>query len=146
MTTFPDSDPATAPRPDGPGGDQDALESPQVPDVTSPEAATPPTEEHPADQPGGTPPAPAHPNGAAAAAGSLLELALTELQGRRAGLLAEIAALDANVVDVSHMRTNPRLAVDEVEITIGLETRGPEHRDQLLARLTDDGYQIVSAE
>ena len=65
--------------------------------------------------------------------------------GSLAGLLAEIADLDANVVDVSHMRTNPRLAVDEVEITIGLETRGPEHRDQLLGRLTDDGYRIVAA-
>ena len=94
MTTFPDSDPAAAPRPDGPGGDQDALESPQVPDVTSPEVATPPTEDKPSDQPGGTPPAPADPNGSAAAAGSRLELALTELQGRRAGLLAEIAALE----------------------------------------------------
>lgn len=66
--------------------------------------------------------------------------------GSLAGLLDKIAAMDANVVDVSHLRTNPRLAVDEVEITIDLETRGPEHRDQLLARLKDDGYRIVSAQ
>jgi hypothetical protein len=94
MTPYPDSDPAAAPRPDGPGGDQDALESSQVPDVTSPEASTQPTEEKPSDQPGGTPPSSADANGAAAAAGNLLELALSELQGRRAGLLAEIAALE----------------------------------------------------
>ncbi|MGI9196997.1 MAG: threonine ammonia-lyase [Candidatus Nanopelagicales bacterium] len=66
--------------------------------------------------------------------------------GSLAGLLERIASLDANVVDVSHLRTNPRLAVDEVEITIDMETRGSEHRDQLLTRLRDDGYRIVSAQ
>jgi len=64
--------------------------------------------------------------------------------GSLAGLLGEIAAMDANVVDVSHLRTNPRLAVDEVEITIDLETRGADHRDQLLARLRDAGYRVVA--
>ncbi|MDP5094567.1 MAG: hypothetical protein NWQ12_01755, partial [Candidatus Nanopelagicales bacterium] len=57
--------------------------------------------------------------------------------------LAEIGAWDANVVDVSHLRTNPRLAVDEVEITIDLETRGPEHREQLLEHLRTRGYRIA---
>lgn len=66
--------------------------------------------------------------------------------GSLASLLAEIASMDANVVDVSHLRTNPRLAVDEVEITIDLETRGAEHRDQLLQRLQETGYRIVSAQ
>jgi len=63
--------------------------------------------------------------------------------GSLAGLLDEIGRLDANVVDVSHLRTNPRLAVDEVEITIDLETRGPEHRGRLLDRLHECGYRIV---
>lgn len=65
--------------------------------------------------------------------------------GSLAGLLAEIASADANVVDVSHLRTNPRLAVDEVEITIDLETRGADHRDQLLDTLRASGYRIVEA-
>lgn len=64
--------------------------------------------------------------------------------GTLAGLLEEIAASDANVVDVSHLRTNPRLAVDEVEITVDLETRGSEHRDRVLDRLRQAGYRIVS--
>jgi hypothetical protein len=46
------------------------------------------------DQPGGTPHPPATSAGSAATAASLLELALTELQGRRADLLAEIAGLE----------------------------------------------------
>jgi threonine dehydratase len=63
--------------------------------------------------------------------------------GSLAGLLDEIGRLDANVVDVSHLRTNPRLAVDEVEITIDLETRGPEHRGRLLDRLAECGYRVI---
>ena len=63
--------------------------------------------------------------------------------GSLAGLLAEIGEWDANVVDVSHLRTNPRLAVDEVEITIDLETRGAEHREQLLEHLRQRGYRIT---
>jgi threonine dehydratase len=66
--------------------------------------------------------------------------------GSLAGLLAEIGGLDANVVDVSHLRTNPRLAVDEVEITIDLETRGAEHREQLLGHLRDKGYRITEVQ
>jgi hypothetical protein len=46
------------------------------------------------DQPGGTSHPPATSAGSAATAASLLELALTELQGRRADLLAEIAGLE----------------------------------------------------
>jgi hypothetical protein len=46
------------------------------------------------DQPGGTPHPPTTSAGSAATAASLLELALTELQGRRADLLAEIGGLE----------------------------------------------------
>lgn len=65
--------------------------------------------------------------------------------GSLAGLLDEVAAADANIVDVSHLRTNPHLAVDEVEITLDLETRGLEHRDRVLKILRDRGYRIVSS-
>jgi len=75
-----------------------------------------------------------------------LTVHMPDRPGSLAGLLNEIARMDANVVDVSHLRTNPRLAVDEVEITIDLETRGQEHREQLLATLRDHGYRIVSAQ
>ena len=66
--------------------------------------------------------------------------------GSLAGLLSEIGSLDANVVDVSHLRTNPRLAVDEVEITIDLETRGADHREQLLEHLRQRGYRITEVQ
>jgi threonine dehydratase len=47
---------------------------------------------------------------------------------------------------VSHLRTNPRLAVDEVEITIDRETRGAEHREQLLDHLRQRGYRITEVQ
>ena len=90
MTPYPDSDPAAGPLPEGVDGPQDAPGSRQETGAASPDSAIPP----PLDRPGGTPHPPATSAGSAATAASLLELALTELQGRRAGLLAEIAGLE----------------------------------------------------
>ena len=90
MTPFPDSDPAAAPLSEGYGGPHDAPGSRQETGATSPDSATPP----PSGQPGGTPHPEATAAGSATSAASLLELALTELQGRRACLLAEIAGLE----------------------------------------------------
>jgi threonine dehydratase len=58
-------------------------------------------------------------------------------------LLAEVAAADASVHEVEHMRTDPRLRVDEVEVRLQLETRGEEHCDEVLARLRAAGYPLV---
>jgi threonine dehydratase len=58
-------------------------------------------------------------------------------------LLAEVAAADASVLEVEHVRTDPRLRVDEVEVSLQLETRGAEHRDEVLARLRAAGYTLV---
>ena len=60
-------------------------------------------------------------------------------------LLSEVAAAGASVVEVEHMRTDPRLRVDEVEVRLQLETRGEEHCDQVLARLRSAGYPLVFA-
>jgi len=90
MTTIPDKDPAVAPRLDGHGGGEDSPGYPQVPGTTSPDAKALPS----AEPPGVGPHPPASADGSGAAAGILLELALSELQERRAGLLAEIAGLE----------------------------------------------------
>jgi hypothetical protein len=90
MTPYPDSDPAAGPLPEGVDGPQDAPGSRQETGAASPDSAAP----LPLEQPGGTPHPPATSAGSAATAASLLELALTELQGRRAGVLAEIAGLE----------------------------------------------------
>jgi threonine dehydratase len=58
-------------------------------------------------------------------------------------LLAEVAAADASVLEVEHVRTDPRLHVDEVEVQLQLETRGAEHCDEVLARLRGAGYPLA---
>ncbi len=80
-----------------------------------------------------------------AAAGRYLSLRvrLQDRPGALARLLAELAAADANVLDVMHLRTNPKLHVDEVEVALQLETRGPRHCDEVLTRLRSAGYHLT---
>lgn len=82
-----------------------------------------------------------------AAAGRFVTIAvrMPDRPGSLAGLLTELGSMDANVVEVAHRRTDPRLGVDEVEIEIEIETRGPEHRDEVLRALTDRGYRVTEA-
>ena len=47
--------------------------------------------------------------------------------GSLAALLGLLAELGANVLEVSHERLAPTLRVDEVEVVLQVETRGPEH-------------------
>ena len=80
---------------------------------------------------------------AAAGRFTTLTVRMPDRPGSLAGLLAIISARNANVIDVRHTRTDPRLSVDEVEIAVELETRGPEHRDEVISALRDLGYAIV---
>ena len=79
-----------------------------------------------------------------AAAGRYLRLRLRvpDRPGELARLLAVLAETDANVLEVEHGRTGAALSVDEVEIGVQLETKGPEHCEQVLARLRGDGYRL----
>jgi threonine dehydratase len=62
--------------------------------------------------------------------------------GGLANLLVELADQGANVLEVVHERTSRFLSVDEVEVQVQLETRGPEHAESVLARLREDGYRV----
>jgi threonine dehydratase len=68
---------------------------------------------------------------------------ITDRPGALVRLLAEVAAADASVLEVEHVRTDPRLRVDEVEVSLQLETRGAEHCDEVIERLRDAGYTLV---
>jgi len=68
---------------------------------------------------------------------------ISDRPGALVELLAEVAAADASVVEVEHVRTDARLRVDEVEVRLQLETRGEEHCDDVLARLRAAGYSLV---
>ena len=70
---------------------------------------------------------------------------ISDRPGGLATLLNELGSVDANVLDVVHERTSARLHLDEVEVAMQLETRGPEHSAQVLSRLRDEGYSLTFA-
>ena len=68
---------------------------------------------------------------------------LPDQPGALATLLMELAALGANVLDVVHERVTPDLRVDEAEVSLHLETRGPEHTDLVISQLRKAGYALL---
>lgn len=62
--------------------------------------------------------------------------------GQLARLLRTVADLKANVIRVEHERWNPHLSPAEVGIQIVLETRNPDHVEQIIAALRSDGYDV----
>lgn len=79
-----------------------------------------------------------------AAAGRYLSISVQtpDFPGSLAGLLEVLKQHKANVVDVFHDRTDPRVAIGNVRIDIQMETRSSEHRDRILAALTSAGYRV----
>jgi threonine dehydratase len=80
---------------------------------------------------------------AAAGRFSTLRVRLPDRPGSLAAVLATLAEADANVLEVEHARLDPRLSLDEVEIEVQVETRGPAHRDAVLEALEGAGYRVV---
>ncbi|GAA4795596.1 MULTISPECIES: threonine ammonia-lyase [Streptomyces] len=72
-----------------------------------------------------------------------LRLRLTDRPGVLAALLGTLSEADANVLDVSHVRTDPRLGLTEVEVELQLETKGPEHCEEVAAVLRSAGYTVL---
>ncbi|MBV9093203.1 MAG: threonine ammonia-lyase [Streptosporangiaceae bacterium] len=68
---------------------------------------------------------------------------LPDRPGSLARLLADIAGLGANVLEVGHERLAPRLHVDEVEVVLVVETRGPEHCGEVIGELRAAGYALA---
>ncbi|MDX2601132.1 threonine ammonia-lyase [Streptomyces caniscabiei] len=80
-----------------------------------------------------------------AAGGRYLQvrLRLTDRPGALATLLGVLSEVDANVLDVSHVRTDPRLGLTEVEVELHLETRGPKHCAEVNLALREAGYTVI---
>lgn len=80
-----------------------------------------------------------------AAAGRFLTVRVRVLDrpGSLARLLETVRNSNANVVEIEHNRFDPGLSVDEVDIVVQVETRGPEQRDALLGQLIEAGYEIL---
>lgn len=80
-----------------------------------------------------------------AAAGRYLSfrVRLADRPGALAGLLTRIAELGANVLDVVHERIGARLHLDQTDVLLQVETRGPDHCDEVLAALRRDGHTVL---
>ncbi|HVL28818.1 MAG TPA: threonine ammonia-lyase [Acidimicrobiales bacterium] len=72
----------------------------------------------------------------------ILRVLLSDRPGALAALTARIAAMDLNVLAVEHHRSGMRLAVEQVEVVITVETRDPGHRDSVVEALRAAGYPV----
>lgn len=72
-----------------------------------------------------------------------LRLRLADRPGALAALLGTLSVADANVLDISHVRTDPRLGLTEVEVELHLETKGPEHCEEVAAAMRETGYLVM---
>jgi threonine dehydratase len=68
---------------------------------------------------------------------------LPDRPGVLATLLGELASLGANVLGIVHERGAPQLHVDEAEVLLQVETRGPAHCEEVITRLRRAGYTLI---
>lgn len=71
-----------------------------------------------------------------------LRLWLEDIPGSLVRLLGELADSRANIIAIEHRRIDPRLEIDEVEVALQLETRGPEHIEHIVGMLRGHGYAV----
>ncbi|MFF4737504.1 threonine ammonia-lyase [Streptomyces sp. NPDC001262] len=72
-----------------------------------------------------------------------LRVRLTDRPGALAALLEVLSAAGANVLDIGHVRTDPRLRLGEAEVELHLETEGREHCAGVETALRDAGYAVL---
>ena len=72
-----------------------------------------------------------------------LRLRVPDRPGVLASMLSRISELGANVLDIEHSRVSGALALGEVEVALNLETRGPEHCQDVVGELERAGYTLV---
>ena len=62
--------------------------------------------------------------------------------GALAGLLQIVAELGANIVDVEHLREGVDLHMRETAIHLTLQTRGPEHGQEVVDTVRAAGFKV----
>ena len=72
----------------------------------------------------------------------LLKVLVEDHPGALAALTAAIAAMGLNVLNVEHHRSGLVLPLEQVEVVLTLETRDPEHREQVVEALVAQGYRV----
>ncbi|MDH6236062.1 threonine ammonia-lyase [Cryobacterium sp. CG_9.6] len=69
-----------------------------------------------------------------------LRIMLPDRPGQLARVSELLAQVHANVVEVLHTRHGVGLQISQVELDVSVETRGPEHREQVVAVLREAGF------
>ncbi|TSE35317.1 L-threonine ammonia-lyase [Tepidimonas fonticaldi] len=78
-------------------------------------------------------------------AGRLVRLVVStrDLPGQLARIAAVVAEAGANIDQVHHQRAFTLLAAQNVEIELVLQTRGPQHVEQVMQALRAAGYEVA---
>jgi threonine dehydratase len=71
----------------------------------------------------------------------ILATKIPDRPGGLATLLSLVAKVGANVIDVEHLRDGMDLHVRETAVQLVLQTRGPDHDEQILAAVREAGYE-----
>ena len=74
-----------------------------------------------------------------------LRIMLPDRPGQLARTAELVAEANANVVEVVHTR-HGKFQINEAELELHIETRGPDHRTAVMKKLTDAGYKIRVAD
>lgn len=74
-----------------------------------------------------------------------LNVVLDDKPGQLKGVIDIIAEIRGNIRSIAHDRSRPDLAVNKAEVGFEIETRGPEHRKEILEKL-EQRYRVVAHE
>jgi len=72
-----------------------------------------------------------------------LKIMLPDRPGQLARTAELLAEANANVVEVLHTRHGHGLQLSQVELDVSVETRGPDHRREVIEVLRAAGYDPV---
>ncbi len=70
-----------------------------------------------------------------------IRIPLPDRPGQLARVSEIVAGQNANVIEVLHTRHGTGLQINQVELSVDIETRGPDHSDQVLQALRDEGFE-----
>lgn len=71
-----------------------------------------------------------------------LRILLPDVPGQLVRTASIVAGKNANVVEVIHTRHATELPISDVELELHIETRGPEHGQEVVHALRDAGYEV----